>query len=72
MTDATQAVGKVPVSVEHADILVCSGHKIYGPKGVGAMFIRERVRRSPLIAGRGTGTWLPRWNAERAGHCWDG
>ena len=53
MTDATQALGKLPVSAEDVDILVCSGHKIYGPKGVGALYMRERVRRSPLIDGGG-------------------
>ncbi len=53
MTDATQAIGKLPVSVEDVDILVCSGHKVYGPKGVGAMFVRSRVRCAPLIDGGG-------------------
>lgn len=53
ITDATQAVGKLPVSVEDVDILVCSGHKVYGPKGVGAMFVRNRVRCTPLIDGGG-------------------
>ncbi|MXW13589.1 MAG: cysteine desulfurase [Rhodothermaceae bacterium] len=53
MTDATQAVGKLPVSVDDVDILVCSGHKVYGPKGVGAMFVRSRVRCAPLIDGGG-------------------
>ena len=53
MTDATQAVGKLPVSVENVDILVCSGHKAYGPKGVGAMFVRSRIRCTPLIDGGG-------------------
>ena len=53
MTDATQAVGKVPVSVDGVDVLVCSGHKIFGPKGVGALYMRERVRRRPLIDGGG-------------------
>ena len=53
MTDATQAVGKIPVSAQQADILVCSGHKIYGPKGVGALYMRERIHRCPLIDGGG-------------------
>ena len=53
MTDATQAVGKLSVTAQDADILVCSGHKIYGPKGVGALYMRERVHRCPLIDGGG-------------------
>ncbi len=56
MTDATQAVGKVPVSVSSADLLVCSGHKVYGPKGVGVLYARRRnprVRLLPLVDGGG-------------------
>ncbi len=53
MTDATQAVGKLPISAEDVDILVCSAHKVYGPKGVGALFVRGNLRYDPLIEGGG-------------------
>lgn len=53
MTDATQAVGKLPVTVEGVDFMVCSAHKFYGPKGVGALYVRERVRLPALVDGGG-------------------
>lgn len=54
-TDATQAVGKVPVDVEgmSIDLLAMSGHKMYGPKGIGALYVRRGVKIAPLIDGGG-------------------
>ncbi|MFN4315715.1 MAG: cysteine desulfurase family protein [Chitinophagaceae bacterium] len=51
-SDASQSVGKIPVDImqEHIDLLACSAHKFYGPKGVGALFVRRRDPRVSLIA----------------------
>lgn len=51
--DAVQAAGKVPVSVEGIDLMALAGHKLYGPKGIGALYIREGVAVEPLIHGAG-------------------
>jgi cysteine desulfurase len=56
--DATQAIGKVPVNIEkdHIDLLSMSGHKLYGPKGAGVLYVRKknpRVRLTPLFDGGG-------------------
>ncbi|OXU27873.1 hypothetical protein TSAR_002553 [Trichomalopsis sarcophagae] len=56
-TDAAQAVGKIPIDVNkmNIDLMSISGHKIYGPKGIGAMYIRRRprVRLEPIQSGGG-------------------
>jgi cysteine desulfurase len=56
-TDAAQAFGKIALDVEamHIDLMSISGHKVYGPKGIGALYIRRRprVRLLPLINGGG-------------------
>ncbi|TKK91337.1 cysteine desulfurase [Herbidospora galbida] len=54
-TDAAQAVGKIPVSVTDlgVDLLTIAGHKLYAPKGIGALYVRRGLTLEPLISGGG-------------------
>ena len=54
-TDAAQAVGKIPVDVDDlgVDFLTVAGHKLYAPKGVGALFLRRGRELTPLVHGAG-------------------
>jgi len=54
-TDAAQSVGKLPVAVDEleVDLLTVAGHKLYGPKGVGALYLRQGTPFEPLFRGAG-------------------
>jgi len=53
--DAAQAVGKIPIDVNRMqiDLLALTGHKMYGPKGCGAIYVRKHTKLQPLIVGGG-------------------
>lgn len=54
-TDAAQSVGKIPIVVDdlQVDLLTVAGHKLYAPKGIGALYVRRGVQLEPLIHGAG-------------------
>jgi cysteine desulfurase len=54
-TDAAQSLGKIPVDVDAlgVDLLSIAGHKIYAPKGIGALYIREQLKLDPFVHGAG-------------------
>ena len=71
-TDAVQAAGKVPLDVKEigCDLLTISGHKIHGPQGVGALFVRKGTLLQPLLYG-GSHERSRRAGTENlAGNCW--
>jgi cysteine desulfurase len=73
-TDAVQTAGKIPLDVSElgADMLSMSGHKFYGPKGVGLMYLRKRTRISPLLHGGGQEKGRHRVAAELRDRLWAG
>lgn len=52
-TDAVQAFGKIPLCIKDVDMVTMSSHKLYGPKGVGALMVRKGVKIDPLLHGGG-------------------
>ena len=51
--DGAQAVGKIPVDVRYIDALSISGHKMYAPKGIGALYVRKGIKIAPIMFGGG-------------------
>ena len=49
--DATQAIGKININLDNIDLCSFSSHKIYGPKGIGCLVVKDRVRLTPLLHG---------------------
>jgi cysteine desulfurase len=54
-TDAAQSFGKIPIDVKHTgiDLMTMNAHKLYGPKGVGALYLRQGIHLEPLLHGGG-------------------
>lgn len=53
LCDAVQGFGRVPLPVENCDLVALSAHKVHGPKGIGALWVREGVEIEPLLHGGG-------------------
>ena len=51
--DAVQGLGRVPLPLDACDLVAVSAHKVHGPKGIGALWVRERVELDPLLHGGG-------------------
>jgi len=52
-TDAVQTFGRIPIDVKNVDLLTACSHKVYGPKGVGLLYVKEGTKIEPLIHGGG-------------------
>jgi cysteine desulfurase len=52
-TDAVQTFGKIPIDMKYVDMLSASSHKLYGPKGVGLLYVKSGVKLDPLLHGGG-------------------
>ena len=53
LCDAVQALGRVPIPLEACDMVAISAHKVHGPKGIGALWLRDAVKLDPLLHGGG-------------------
>ena len=58
-TDAAQSVGKIPTGIDAmgVDLLTLAGHKMYAPKGIGALYVRQGLQLEPIIYGGGQEVW---------------
>lgn len=70
-TDAVQTVGRIPLDLTQlpVDLLSLSGHKLYGPQGVGALYVRPGVELRPLLRGGRARTAAAGWHPRDPGHC---
>ena len=71
-TDAVQSYGKIPINVKkmNIDLLSASAHKIYGPKGVGFLYVNQDVKIVPIMHGGGHETGLRIGNRKCSRDCW--
>src|SRR2546421_8989046 len=67
-SDAAQSVGKIPTRLDElpVDLLTVAGHKVYAPKGVGALYVRQGLQLEPVIYGGGEGRGGGAWSEKNA------